>query len=214
MAERKLPAGLPECDTEKLRGSEYWSGVPNINQEPGSKLSHCLICGWYPSFPIELPCCHRNVCDICLLQHRRINFSYASVIKCPVCVTDMHIKKLIPYHRWQPGYKMIYRENVVNCPECNWCGDPIEMREHRLTRCPRRSIHCPNYDCEVKMEASRMESEHYSTCNKYQIYCPTCRLSVLASDLPTHNFLERMKEALEGMLTQSVVFFYETYNIH
>ena len=198
--ERKMPNAIPcvEAGTH-----EYEMGFPAdsaINLEPDSDFL-CGICKGVPRNPIELSKCGHFFCNTCILVNLRYRGTYGcgrlSQAPCPLCRILYDATTTRSIDELSSTLRRLYNNIKIKCPfGCEVISHPRQIDEHQLYHCPKRKIHCPNYQCAVILPAAEMET-HYAECERYRTYCPSCFLPVLGSNYSAHNCQTRLMEALQ-----------------
>ena len=200
-----LPQRLPHCEANELA---FETGYDEPHVEGGiSGTWMCQICKGLPRHPVYLQSCGHMFCEACVGKHYETwarpnpHFHTIQTAACPACRNQYSLSDARPFEDMDKWVQRVIKERVVLCPfDCGFKGDIFEVDEHQMYACVRRRLRCPHEGCTHEAEAQFMQL-HFTHCPMLHVYCPRCRLSVLATEKDTHDCVKRLKVALRSMLT-------------
>lgn len=203
----KYPNDLPNIDVSK---EEFESGFEEKYVVGGfpSNWYQCSICQGYPRRPVSLMKCGHLFCESCLKSlfdtsswlhpHAIDNFDRTTF--CPMCKKEFSILEVYVFDAFQQWPKCLYLSITIQCPyECGFSGNAIQVDDHQVFHCKKRTVACPHLDCTVQLKAEEME-KHVFECDFRRIFCKICKLPVFATQEKMHNCLETLQSALTCML--------------
>ena len=209
----EVPASIKHLPNINLANDEYEQGFTEnllITKELGECFL-CQVCFGIPRRPIVLKKCGHGFCEVCMTKHviqsaNHSNIDRFSTAKCPVCSTAFMKFEPVPYEKFSIPSKKAFNLIQLKCPYgCPFVGSPHDMDDHQSYECERRTVRCPNRDCNEKMNFKKLFEEHVMSCDKLRIYCDSCFLPMAKADVENHDCKERLAMALGGMITPLVL---------
>ena len=199
----KLPKNLPNVEVNS-ENFEVGFDEDLIVGDHSKNAAICSICQALPRHPASLPGCGHLFCDTCLkkyIDERDQGHSFGNLIPCPICRHKFHPYGAMTFGYFQFWSQNLYRSIHLKCPYgCGFESDAMEVDKHQVFTCPKRRIKCPNEGCQIMMKACDMEERHLKDCPQQLMFCSTCFLPVKSSELTSHHCIQKLSEALVGMI--------------
>ena len=200
----EFPSFLPHVE---MNTTEFEQGLPQEFVVGGvDSTSLCSVCGGYPRHPAALHKCGHLFCEPCIKQWfkqegRRKVARASRRAPCPNCRCSFIAGHILSWDQWQVWAQLAYNAKEVMCPwGCGFKGTACEVDDHQVYQCKHRILTCPVDGCFARGEAEWVEKEHFPHCPLLEVFCPTCRLPVRMQQLPSHNCMVRLWDALQGTL--------------
>lgn len=202
----KCPQDLPNIEVNK---PEFESGFEEKYVIGGfhSNWYQCSICHGYPRRPASLIKCGHFFCEGCIKGlfdtsswlHPHALDGFERSCFCPMCKKEFSILDVYLFEAFQQWPKCLYLASTIQCPyECGYHGNAIQVDDHQVFHCKKRTVACPHLDCPVRLQADQIE-QHFVECDFRRIFCKECKLPVFATQLNIHNCVDTLQSALIRM---------------